>query len=833
MFPQWANPADFTLQVALEYQGRSHNNGLIAVSPHYVGIFAQERATYAKLLFFHILTLKELSVHRDSVVMTALSGGSVRVLVRSADLVRILYRNSAFATFLVPKAMKLSVSLFDQSLLPPFPVPLSLSQVLQFRFAALCSQSELSYDHSAIEYVHSLLIDADPILDLTRVAAAYHVPLIQSFGDFFPLVGLSASREKTIGGAVAGCIDCLRFLSIDKCPAAELTRALRSGAHLTHLAIANCELDDPEPLLRAVGQLKTQLLHFSISGTPMGTRATEILPQMLCENRVFASLEHLGIGGVKLSAKGVALLSRYVRQNDGLVSLDLSGSAQFAGVLQAIGESSIIILSCALCEFDDASAVALIKVAPSLVSLDLRSSNLRVLEIGEAIGVLGRDRSKGLTIKLNGIDLSEKNVVPLLKGFLLSDLEKWTEIQMNRTKINSFELAALHALFMRMPKLTALSLECNFGEEDALVVGRLLEIPSLKSLNLASSKLRSLVPKLAASSLTSLNLSGNDLGDDDVVALISGRNEWEVLALSDNPLKNVQNLASLGRGKLTRGIFANWETECPDLVGEFQKVLARYNLRQHSCVCEDFGLPLPVGSDCRKQTVALIDAAIYSLPHLNELAIEPGFEPRGISPICELSQVGGEKDHSSDSLDAFMSPGLIPNLNEPMLGGGISDDSGKEEEAEDAELLELMKSRIITPSDLTNSVLPDQVSSDSDQDDRQIETKASKRVPAPDLDHSEFDSTAPLPTPPPPPPQAGRKLRMLGTIVEESMGSLASMIPRKRIPAPSARSADRRKKGGRIPVPAGVIASMNEGKLPRQSALAFSPPSLVSKKKHG
>jgi hypothetical protein len=42
MFPQEANPPDFTFPVPLESQGCSHNNGVVALSTHQVGVFTQE-----------------------------------------------------------------------------------------------------------------------------------------------------------------------------------------------------------------------------------------------------------------------------------------------------------------------------------------------------------------------------------------------------------------------------------------------------------------------------------------------------------------------------------------------------------------------------------------------------------------------------------------------------------------------------------------------------------------------------------------------------------------------------------------------------------------------
>jgi Leucine-rich repeat (LRR) protein len=246
---------------------------------------------------------------------------------------------------------------------------------------------------------------------------------------------------------------------------------------------------------------------------------------------------------------------------------------------------------------------------------------------------------------------------------------------------------------------------------------------SLKHLSLANSKLGKIVIGLAnCQHLVSLDMSDNELSDDDAQMLLSDENQLERLAIGGNNFSDVPAIIDLAnrKGSLTGDPFGNFRVNEPELTAEYSSLLKAATLFQHSGVGDDFGLPLPFTGTHAMHRVTIGDAAVYQLPHLNSVVVQTGFRLRDLAVCAEFpvvnigkGQVRDTMDNSSDSsIDELMV--AAPGQSEIMfagLSGEVSGDSDTQFEpsiVDEADMLEVISAGLHTP------VLDDVESSDSD-----------------------------------------------------------------------------------------------------------------------
>ena len=779
-FPQFEDEVQFIFRGKCKYQNQLQENGLVAVSSHYVGIFGQRSSGYAftKTGFFHILTIKLIEVSESkSLSIETTSGRRLIVEGDTIELSRIIYRNYSFATLLLNQSVKVKIS--SKRDLPELKIPLSLSQRFQFTFAALCTQLEQQYDHSIVQYIHSLVTTSNAVVELSRIPAAYHAPLLMSLTNMPGILGISATDidcpnvMKEVVGFVEKANN-LMYLKIDNCNCvqglAELGRVIQEKSEsiqLETLDIANNEFEDLSVFLESLKFLKSKVKTLSVSCTGFRGDDTDVFLEALTSNSAFKSLTRLGIGGIPFSQQQLVRLTKYLKSNKQIRALDVSGSSNFAGVLQAIRGTSVTELWVTRCDFDDAVVAKLLEVAPNLTFLDLSGSNLKGAEICDVLSLLGRNQlSAKVSVRMNELDFSGVNILPIIRGFLLSDLGKWQSIEMCDTQIKDVELDTLQALFLRMPNLSMLSLDSNFGENDVESVSRLLELPELRYLSLASCKLRALCPSLSkAKHLTHLNLADNGLTDDDATQILS--NSYEILCLADNDIRDCISIEDLAHShsslKCDPLLKASMEpvNDHADLDEMMAQILNSEIRFSHSCVCEDLSFPLPCLCSVDVSTVAVGDADSYQLTHLNAVAVEVNREIDDLNncvrlvPVMVSTRLGAPTpeldDHafmSDSSIDKLMNTNLIPTLSDTMfagLGGEISETSSENEQhgedtlSLDPAVQELMNSRALTSGDLP-PLEPMEDESESDSEEVEIVrtgTQSVRHRPAPELKDSD------------------------------------------------------------------------------------------------
>lgn len=856
-FPEWESDLQIIVQRACVVNNRKRNSSVVAVSAHFIGIFEQRQSSssFKQIVFFHIFAMRRMRISEEkSLIIELEDGGTVLIESDSLDIARIIYRNYSLATCLRPDPLKMKIIASSESDLPNLPLPLSLSQMFQFTFAAFCAQFEQRYDHSIVQHIHSLITHSNAIVELNRIPTPYHRPLLLSLVHLPCFCGVSAT-DVDCPDAMTDVVDFVAqsnnvvYLRIDNCNCteglAELGRIIREKAdqlHLETLIVANNEFQDLNVFLDSLKYLKTKLKTLSVSSVGMDQAQADVFIDVLTNNSAFKSLKRLGIGDIPFSPAALQRLSAYLKTNKHIRAVDLSGSSTFGGVLKTITRTTVNELCLQRCDFDDASVAQLLEIAPNLTLCDVSGSNMKGVELCDVIELLGKNQLKEtISVKMNEMDLSGVNLLPILRGFLLSDLNKWKSIEMSDTQLKSLELDTLQALFMRMPQLSMLSLDSNFGEDDVESVSRLLDIPELKSLSLANSKLSPLCPFLSkAKHLKWLNMSDNGLNDEDILKILTNR--YEMLCLADNDFQNmiaIEDLAnshsSLKCDPLVKASMDHVNDHI-NLDQVAQKVLATETVFAHSCICEDLGFPLPCMCSVDVKTVDVGDLGAYDLTHLNSLAIEIGRETGKHQKLVSFAPVNVEAFQSKSSLDSgqdtlSMDPELQSIMKSrslhtgdlPPLGSVKSDSDEDEDEVEIVKTGDKPNVQHKPAPDLEEeySIEEEERKKWSEEEDDEVEIVKSgeqnsiRHQPAPELEEdSEYDSPAPS------------KARLFGPISEE-----ANPGSDEEKPTSPEHAANPTTKFWRINASLlGSLKSKPSGSRRNPLLLAFSPPTLTKKK---
>ncbi|OHT05385.1 hypothetical protein TRFO_05979 [Tritrichomonas foetus] len=725
----------------LNIHGEVYENSIFAMSLSKIGIFSEKSKDNMILRFFNVLELSKFTLfkNKSNNPQLSITVGADDILFLSGPILqisRLIFRNYTFATISLPKALRITFETYDEEIFPLYKIPLSIAQIFQFRYYALCAQNNVEYDHSIVQYFHSLVKSRDTLFNLKHLPNKFNPrqmkPIFQSL-TFIPIIyGISCkdSDTPTIFSDVASLLQStlyIRYLKLINCNATkgikELSKAISSNPNLPleQLFFNDNEIDDASLLIEALSKLESNLTHLSLTNCGLDEDNFELLCDALLNSKSLKELKYLGIGGAELSDKAIKLLSKYIKENDKLETLDLSGSSTFGQILRSISKSSIKELKLADCDFDDESVEQLNYLAQNINSLDISGSNLNFYEVSDILAAFGRNQKDLLTIKINKLNFSKDRSFSILRGFMLNDFEKWKSIEMDETQISSTELLAYQALFLRMINLEYLSLSSNFQEADAENVSKLLEIKSLKSLNLANSQCSSIIPQIIKSNLKSINLSSNELTDKDAIKLLSSEN-FECVKLNDNSFSDfgkivdiANNNPNLNTSPLKHGLSTILKPNAiySELIAN---VINKFNTSQHSSINEDLLVPYPFPeTDHDSETLDIGDPEMYDLPNINTLAIESNYSMQKIKkvsiypPIEVVNNPQFEvEDQSEVSIDELMNTNLIPTLSDTMfagLGGSISDSSVQEKEKsthkinKQDDILDNMDSPSLAPGD--------------------------------------------------------------------------------------------------------------------------------------
>ncbi|KAK8841165.1 barbed-end actin filament uncapping [Tritrichomonas musculus] len=647
-FPTFEKNILLTEPCIFQFQDTEYENGIIVMTLHFIGFFImQSKEQFKRIVLFNILSLSNfvLSKENQQNENLYLETSDFQINIISDQIIqisRIIFRNYTLSTISLPKSQRISFQVYDPSILPLFELPFSISQIFQFRYAALCALNEKSYDHSIVQYFHSLMKSQDPIFNLKHIPNSLDrqqiLPIFQSLIYIPTIFGISCRNNDTpsiisdISSLIAKSSS-IRSIKLMNCNSSSdldiFAQAISSNKllPLEELYLNDNEFEDLGPLINSLSNLQSQMKCLSLSDCGLDDSSLELLGNCLLNSQSLQSLNYLGIGGTEFKESSVKNILKYIQTSSQLVNLDLSGSQNFSSILKSIPGSSITDLNLSDCIFDDESVNQLNCVSQFISSLNISGCDLNFYEVSDIISKLGKKQNSLISIKLNGLNFSKDRSFAILRGFLLTDFEKWKSIEMNDTQISSVELFAYQALFLKMNNLEHLAFNSNFKEEDAKCVASLLEIKSLKSISLANCHLSSIIPNIIKSKISIVNLSNNDLNDQDALNLLSAPN-LTCVKLNDNSIKNFDKIVQtanenprLNEPPLKHGL--STIHRITPYSKDFVNVIAKFNVDHHTALNEDLQIPYPFAQkDHEEEVLEIGNPSIYNLDKLNCVTIE-------------------------------------------------------------------------------------------------------------------------------------------------------------------------------------------------------------------
>ena len=397
----------------------------------------------------------------------------------------------------------------------------------------------------------------------------YRPDLIQAF---IPLVSLNNN---------------LRIVNFENCGARYGLRELVDEIQkvekfsVSYWNLAGNELEHFESFAHIIELTQEPLLYLNLSYCKIDSQASASIFKALSENDCAYRLRFLLYAGNDMSGKdaqnGFEMFMKALERNRSqLEYLDLgslNGSVdQLLGILNKYRQP-IQTLVLRGSNIDDTTLNQLktfIHNSSTLRTLDLSYTQISPETVAEVINqICKNDNLEEFSLRLNGLNLHDENLLPLFREFLNRGLLKWKALSFDNNNMDEKDLRNLLPLFLRMKNLKELSLNGNFdrsmeGIDEILV--ELLDIKKIETLSIAGSQdrklgdmLSRLLKQMATSDSTpsgrprshihSLDVSSNGFGDGLIPyinqILHAPNSQLQKLNIDNNNFSSTDKLASL------------------------------------------------------------------------------------------------------------------------------------------------------------------------------------------------------------------------------------------------------------------------------------------------
>ncbi|EAX91711.1 Leucine Rich Repeat family protein [Trichomonas vaginalis G3] len=551
----------------LRYNMGDEFNGIIACSPHFVGIFIKKDPTSEpkKSVIFHIFDISSLRIRRKHKILLFCRLPELdkdhpivncRVICSTALMfAQILRRNYLISTcaFDPTRLCDFATSLPDE--FPTFYHHLSPSQQYQHTYYAFCSRLTVDYNHEIAEFYHDRIKYEDGVFDfgllppelteeqiIPAILALYYVPYVHGLIVHKRNMPYIARRLAPLISKSKG----MRFIHLVQCGidsgVGEIGNELKKNPRipLSYYNFSYNNLsggDGLEPLFQAFKVIRHSVFYLSIGRCNVNNLRT--LFEAIANNEVFLDLKYLYFNGNYSPEADCEIFCQHLENlnNKGIhiiKSLGIDGDTKgIVRILQTLEKfpQPIEELSFEGTRMQHDSSEALlhyVKQATTLRILDLSYTLMDPRLISMIVYELSKyERIRDISIKLNGNELNREKLMIVATGFLYSDLNVWTSVSLADNNLTTIELDFLISFLWRMPNLEELDISDNFSRSMADIGPVISKInkdyfKKLKKLRLRGSPrnggpahlLYTVLDNLTAyDDLEVLDLSNNNLGE--------------------------------------------------------------------------------------------------------------------------------------------------------------------------------------------------------------------------------------------------------------------------------------------------------------------------------
>lgn len=497
------------VQIVLCTLNQSDKHQLIALSYNYIVSFERTDSDILSVKYFtHILDIPCITITENEITIDAGEEQFRLVSKQAKEFAQILYQNISLIHFVTNNHLKPEVKITSPKLINEYKPKVSPSQIFQINYSSYQKYTTQKYQHSLVQTMHQTLSSNYPLFDISRLPLEAIDSLTAS---------LSAIMSyDNINGFI--CTDtpfsnALRALSNTLLIAKENLRVV----HLTNIAAASSNLEDfinnfmeniPENLTyidlsesvldsldkfaEKLAKTKLFLTHIGLSHCNITADGCESFFKNLSENPHMKKIKVLKIGSFEFNSQSIKYLSKFLTQINSLETIDLSGiDKHLDEIIYLLSNSNQPLKHLWLRHTNISGKVYenllnLLEKSKSLFELDLGSAHISDNNLANIIKTFGTKCTGNLKIGLSELVLDETQSMAIVRGFLETGFEKWSEIDLDNCMMDQSVIKVITALFGRMKNLETVSLS-NFKCDVLSFAVGLLQQPSIKRLIMKAS----------------------------------------------------------------------------------------------------------------------------------------------------------------------------------------------------------------------------------------------------------------------------------------------------------------------------------------------------------
>ena len=590
-FPDHEKPLHYVFRSGLRYNKETQDAGIVAISPHFVKLFDQNRFGETPKLkgSFHILDVELIAFSEEEFILVKTRESNLICTARAAvRFAQLLYRNYSLSMNRLDDKYDLEVRCSNLDLFPDIDLYVSPSQKFQFAYFAFSSYYEQPYRHDVVRYMHSLICSTNPVIDLTRFPRGVFIdtdrirPLVKTLELVRYSLGICCEDMEcpNLMDLLLPLQDeenGLRLVHLKNCGIETGFKAIKEkveedgSIHVGYWNLNGNPCSDFGYFARVIELTFSPVYFLGISYTDLDVKTLANIFNAMANNTYFWELKELQIAGLPIRDEAfdefAAFLDRLNKKKQNrLESIDIGrvdGSIVdvFNLVIDQIPNLSVLAMPDNKIGGDLLGMLtSYIRESNVLRSLDISGSSLDPNSVAEVILAFEDNTDlTDVTLKLGRLDLNGTNLLPLFRAFLTGDKlsdQKWKGLNFDSNEMTSADLRNLIPLFEQFPNLSDLSLAGNFSRTTpgpflGEVLTELVGLKQLRKLNIAGDSTHKIgtdmTPMLSKlkldCQLTDLDISNNEIGDGAfaVVVQLVGRS-LERISLDGNAIRSIDML---------------------------------------------------------------------------------------------------------------------------------------------------------------------------------------------------------------------------------------------------------------------------------------------------
>ena len=582
----------------IRYDKISRPNSALALSMHFIGVFAHEKIgeQFKLIKMIHISEIDTIYYSTQPFVLVQTKTSKlIATSNKSLRFAQLLYVICAISFSYYPDNKKTQIQSDNQDLFPEidfnlprnqFPIPLSFSQQFQFSYYADCSLNNIIYNHEVVRYINSMMLSANSIIDITQLPL--DLTKEENKNDLIPIFNSLCYLNFTNGiccrnlcrsdilNSLVQLIssgNAVKIIHIENCNASsglkEIASAIKFNPDLeiSYWNLSNNPLSNFNFFCDIIKYSKNELLYLNLNNCGIVSPNSEDLFSALWRNSLMHNIRHLYISGIEF--KSIDSFEKYLSRNLNIETLDLSNiNNMLAEILHILSVknynlSSLILNGSNISDDSLKYLLTLIRNSTALKFLDISGTGITNQSSQPLIDIITtislNDNIQLFSLNLNNLNLHDEYILILYRAFLNNNLLKWKRLSFDENCMNSNDIRHLVPLLCRMSNLESVSFSGNFNDQMlnvGLYCSEILNIPNLKELIIrghAQFKLKhELIPLLQKviqmDKIKSLDISGNKAGNavlNYISQIIFSCKKLEKFNVDDNEFSSIDKIETI------------------------------------------------------------------------------------------------------------------------------------------------------------------------------------------------------------------------------------------------------------------------------------------------